>query len=75
MADETNQAAGKTAAPKKVEMQRTVHEIVTGAKPDDRIDPGTLLTDDVTKKHKLDADTVKALTASGALETVEVLKG
>ncbi|WP_294354050.1 hypothetical protein [uncultured Sphingomonas sp.] len=75
MSEEANQAAAKTAAPKKVEMQRSVHEIITGPKPENVIEPGTLMTDDVTKKHTLDAKSIKALTASGALETVEVLKG
>lgn len=70
MADEPQTAS----TPKAVQMPRTVHELLTGPKPEQKLAPGTLLTDDVAKLHKLDGKTVDALKTSGAIEMVEVLK-
>ena len=71
MAD--NEAAAK-GGPKTVQMHRTVHELITGKGVDERIDAGVILTDEIAKKHKLDAKALDALTGKGALDLVDVLK-
>ena len=71
MADETPNAS---TSPTSVKMPRTVHELTTGSKGQ-KIDPGTFLTDDVTKEHKLDGKAITALVATGAVELVDVHKG
>jgi hypothetical protein len=73
MADAPTTPAAKTAAPKMVQMHRAVHEIATGPKPENKIEAGTLLTDDVAKEHKLAEKDLKALTLTGAVELVDVL--
>lgn len=75
MADAPTTPPAKTAAPKMTKMHRAVHEIATGPKPENKIEAGTLLTDDVAKEHKLAEKDLKALTDTGAVELVDVLKG
>ncbi|WP_267396562.1 MULTISPECIES: hypothetical protein [unclassified Sphingomonas] len=76
MADENpNPPAAKSSAPKKVQMHSSVHQLHTGTKPENVIEPGTIITDEVAKEHKLDKKALDALTDSGALELVDVLKG
>ncbi len=67
--------AAKSSTPQNVKMHRAVHEVLTGPKPEQKIEPGTLITDEVAKEHKLDAKALTALTDSGALDMVDVLKG
>lgn len=71
MADEANATAKVT----KVKMPRAVHELRTGPKPEQMIASGTIIDDELAKKHKLGSDELKALEKSGAVELVEVLKG
>lgn len=74
MADETTQQATKSTAPKTVQMPRTVHQLHTGPKPEQVIEPETIITDDVAKQHKLTEKGIEALVTSGAIELVDVLK-
>ena len=72
MADE----AQKTdTAPKAVKMPRAVHQLHTGPKPEQVIEPGTLITDEVAKKHKFDDQQLGRLQDAGAIELVDILKG
>ena len=75
MADTPPVAAKASTTPKTVKMARTVHELVTGPKPEQKLDPETFLTDDVIKEHKLDDKAIVALVATGAVELVDVHKG
>ncbi|MBD8548009.1 hypothetical protein IFT82_14840 [Sphingomonas sp. CFBP 8760] len=68
MADET-----ETSPQKMVEMPRAVHELRTGKGPGNVIVPGTIITDAIAKKHKLDDETMLALIATGAVNVAEVL--
>jgi hypothetical protein len=71
MADE----ADKPAAPKTVQMPRTIHELRTGTKPEQMIEAKTIITDEVAKQHKLDSKAVEHLVGTGAVDMVDVLKG
>ncbi len=75
MADTPTPTAAKTSSPKMTKMHSAVHEIVTGPKPENKIEAGSLLTDEVVKEHKLAEKDLKALTETGAVELVDVLKG
>jgi hypothetical protein len=69
MADET-----ETASTQKItKMPRAVHELRTGKGKTDVIEPGTVITDAIAKKHGLDAETLKALKATGAVDVADVL--
>lgn len=70
MADE---AAKPTAKPKNVKTPRAVHELVTGPKPENKIDAGEIITDDVAKANKLDDKAIKHLIETGAVDLVDVL--
>ena len=72
MADE---APKSEVAPKTVQMPRTVHELRTGPKPEQMIEPKTMITEAVAKEHKLDSKEVDRLVDTGAIELVDVLKG
>ncbi len=69
MADETEAASTQ----KLVKMRRAVHELRTGKAKTDVIAPGTVITDAVATKHKLDEETLKALVETGAVDMAEVL--
>jgi len=69
MADETEAASTQ----KITKLPRAVHELRTGKGKTDVIDPGTVITDAIATKHKLDADTLKALVATGAVDVADVL--
>ena len=75
MADTPPAAPKASTSPKIVQMPRTVHELVTGPKVDEKLEPETFLTDDVVKEHKLDSKAIAALVATGAVELVDVHKG
>jgi hypothetical protein len=62
-------------APKMVKMPRARHELVTGPKPDQKIDAGEMITDELATKHKLSDKTLASLVETGAVELVDVLKG
>lgn len=63
------------SGPKIVQMPRAVHELITGPKPEQKIDAGDFIDDAVAKENKLDDKAIKSLTASGAVELVDILKG
>lgn len=67
--------ADEAKTPTMTSVPRAVHELRTGPKPEQTVAPGTLITEEVGKQHKIDGKTIEALTASGAIELVEVLKG
>jgi len=68
-------APAKTTAPKAVKMHRAVHDLRTGPKPENMIEAGTIITDEVADEHKLNDKALEQLTDSGAVDLVEVLKG
>ena len=75
MADQADTETAKPGtAPKTAQMPRTVHELVTGPKPDQVIASGTFIDDDVAKTHKLTAKEIDRLVDKGAVELVEVHK-
>ncbi len=69
MADETETAPTQ----KLVEMPRAVHELRTGKAAADVIEPGTVITEAIATRHKLDTKTLKALVATGAVDIAQVL--
>lgn len=60
--------------PSETKMPRARHEIVTGQGEDDKIAPGTFITNDIVELHDLDEKTIARLTRSGAIELVDVIK-
>ena len=70
MADEATAPAAK---PKNVKTPRAVHEIVTGKKPDEKMEAGEIITEDVAKAHKLSDAAVERLIDTGAIDFVDVL--
>lgn len=74
MADQNTSTAAATAKkPRMVEMPRAVHELRTGKDADDVIEAGTIIDDDLAKKHKLTDAVLKDLKARGAVDTADVL--
>lgn len=71
----TKPAAKAATTPTMTKVHRAVHELRTGPDVEDKIDAGSLLTDDVLKAHGLDDKTIDDLVGKGAIDFVEVLKG
>ncbi len=74
MAEENNSGAASTAKkPRMVEMPRAVHELRSGKAGDEVIEAGTIIDEEMAKKHKLTAPVMKDLVDRGAVEMAEVL--
>ncbi|WP_230770687.1 hypothetical protein [Sphingomonas sp. Leaf4] len=72
-ADDTTTADTGTTAPREEKLPRAVHELRTGPEPDDKIDGGTIITDELAAEHDLDDAQLEKLFGAGAIELVDVL--